>query len=46
VDDEIVLVGSLNWSLNAMKNNREASVIIYSKEVASEFERIFDEDFM
>jgi phosphatidylserine/phosphatidylglycerophosphate/cardiolipin synthase-like enzyme len=46
VDDEIVVVGSLNWSLNAMKNNREASVIIYSKQIAGEFERIFNEDFM
>jgi phosphatidylserine/phosphatidylglycerophosphate/cardiolipin synthase-like enzyme len=45
VDDSIVLVGSMNWSVNAMKNNREASVIVYSKEIASEFERIFDMDF-
>ncbi len=28
-----------------MKNNREASVIIYSKDISKEFEGIFDSDF-
>jgi phosphatidylserine/phosphatidylglycerophosphate/cardiolipin synthase-like enzyme len=46
VDDSIVLVGSMNWSENALKNNREASVIIYSKELSKDFERIFDADFI
>jgi len=46
VDDSIVLVGSMNWSENAMKSNREASVIIYSKEISKEFEKIFDMDFV
>lgn len=45
IDDEIVLVGSMNWSENALKKNREASVIIYSQKISSEFERIFDLDF-
>lgn len=45
VDSSIVLVGSINWSENAMKYNREADVIVYSKEIASEFEKIFDSDF-
>jgi phosphatidylserine/phosphatidylglycerophosphate/cardiolipin synthase-like enzyme len=45
IDDSIVFVGSLNWSENAMKKNREASVIIYSKEVSGSFEKIFDMDF-
>jgi phosphatidylserine/phosphatidylglycerophosphate/cardiolipin synthase-like enzyme len=45
IDDTMVLVGSTNWSKNAMKNNREASVIIYSPDVAKAFERIFDSDF-
>jgi len=44
-DDSIVLVGSTNWSENAMEYNREASVIIYSKEISERFERIFDMDF-
>lgn len=45
IDDSIVFVGSLNWSENAIKYNREASVIIYSKEIAGSFEKIFDMDF-
>jgi len=45
IDSNIVFVGSMNWSENSLKNNREASVIIYSKEISSSFERIFDEDF-
>lgn len=45
IDGEIVWVGSMNWSENAMKSNREASVIVYSKEISGEFERIFDMDF-
>lgn len=45
IDDSIVFVGSMNWSKNSIKYNREASVIIYSKEIASNFERIFDMDF-
>ena len=46
IDDKIVLVGSMNWSENSIKENREASVIIYSKEVSREFEDIFDADFV
>jgi phosphatidylserine/phosphatidylglycerophosphate/cardiolipin synthase-like enzyme len=45
IDDGIVLVGSTNWSQNAMLYNREASVIVYSNDVAKSFERIFDADF-
>lgn len=44
-DDSIVLVGSTNWSENALRKNREASVIIYSMEISKKFERIFDSDF-
>lgn len=45
VDDKIVFVGSMNWSENSLKKNREASVIVYSKEVSKRFEEIFDADF-
>jgi len=45
IDGSVVLVGSMNWSEYALHKNREASVIIYSKEVAAEFEKIFDSDF-
>ena len=46
IDDNIVFVGSMNWSENALKNNREASVIIYSQKVSEGFEKIFDADFV
>jgi phosphatidylserine/phosphatidylglycerophosphate/cardiolipin synthase-like enzyme len=46
IDGNIVFVGSMNWSENALKFNREASVIVYSKEIASDFEKIFDMDFV
>jgi len=45
IDDAAVLVGSTNWSQNAMLYNREASVIVYSPDVARSFERIFDSDY-
>lgn len=44
-DSRIVIVGSTNWSKNALMYNREASVIIFSKEISERFERIFDMDF-
>ena len=45
IDDYAVLVGSTNWSKNAMLYNREASVIVYSTDVAASFEKIFDSDY-
>lgn len=45
VDDSIVFVGSMNWSENSLKNNREASVIVYSKDISKRFEEVFDTDF-
>jgi len=45
IDDGIVLVGSTNWSKNAMLYNREASVVVYSADVARSFEKIFDSDY-
>jgi phosphatidylserine/phosphatidylglycerophosphate/cardiolipin synthase-like enzyme len=46
VDNSVVLVGSINWSENSMKNNREAAVIIYSIDISKKFEEIFDMDFV
>jgi len=45
IDDSVVLVGSTNWSKNAMLYNREASVVVYSTGTAAEFERVFDRDY-
>jgi phosphatidylserine/phosphatidylglycerophosphate/cardiolipin synthase-like enzyme len=45
IDDYAVMVGSTNWSKNAMLYNREASVIVYSASVAKSFENVFDSDY-
>jgi len=36
VDGRLTLLGSTNWTYNALTNNNEASVLIRSKEVAKE----------
>jgi cardiolipin synthase len=36
VDGHLTLLGSTNWTYNALTNNHEASVLIRSKEVAKE----------
>jgi phosphatidylserine/phosphatidylglycerophosphate/cardiolipin synthase-like enzyme len=36
VDGHLTLLGSTNWTYNALTNNNEASVLIRSKEVAKE----------
>lgn len=45
VDGKKVVVGSINWSGNAMRNNREAAVVVEDEETAEEFERVFAEDW-
>ncbi len=44
-DGKRVLVGSINWSGNAMKTNRESGVVVGDPSVAQEFERVFEEDW-
>lgn len=45
IDGRRVLVGSTNWSGQAMRSNRESSVLIESESLAGEFERVFEEDW-
>ncbi len=45
IDGKEVLVGSQNWSYNAMLRNRESAVVVVSSEVAGEFEGVFEEDW-
>jgi phosphatidylserine/phosphatidylglycerophosphate/cardiolipin synthase-like enzyme len=42
VDGHLTLLGSTNWTYNAMTNNNEASVLIRSKEVAKELMDYFN----
>ena len=46
IDGKRVLVGSHNFSNSAMHKNREASVLIQSEKIASDFQRVFEEDWI
>lgn len=45
IDGKKVLTGSINWSRNAMKRNREMGVLLEYLPVAEELERIFSQDW-
>ena len=42
VDGRLTLLGSTNWTYNALTNNNETSVLIHSKEVAKELMDYFN----
>ena len=46
VDGKRLLVGSHNFSNNALRDNREASVILSSSSLIADFERVFEEDWI
>jgi phosphatidylserine/phosphatidylglycerophosphate/cardiolipin synthase-like enzyme len=46
IDGRKVAVGSINWSGNAMRNNREAEVVVESARTAAEFEAVFAGDWL
>jgi|GEM_PF-2356515 len=45
VDGETILLGSHNWSAPGVEFNRDASLIIYNKEVAEYYQEIFEHDW-
>ncbi|MFX1598413.1 MAG: phospholipase D-like domain-containing protein [Promethearchaeota archaeon] len=45
VDGKIVLVSSINWSYESVNENREAGVIIYSRDIANYFTHVFEWDW-
>lgn len=45
IGDDLVLIASVNWTPNSVENNREAGVIINSKEVSDYFANAFNKDF-
>lgn len=42
VDSEIVVTGSYNWSKSAEESNNENIIVIRSRRIAEEYERIFE----
>lgn len=45
VDGEHVLISSINWNFNSPNNNREAGVIIHSREAAGYYTAVFSADW-
>ncbi|MEK6843272.1 MAG: phospholipase D-like domain-containing protein [Candidatus Micrarchaeota archaeon] len=45
IDGKTVIVGSLNWSRNAMERNREIGVLLESQKIADELEGVFESDW-
>ncbi len=43
IDDEIVIVGSTNWSQSALDYNHEANAVIVDNKVANEYEDYFQQ---
>jgi phosphatidylserine/phosphatidylglycerophosphate/cardiolipin synthase-like enzyme len=45
VDGQKTLISSINWTENAIKNNREAAVIIQSKSISNHYQSLFNRDW-
>ncbi len=45
VDDELVLVGSINWSDGSLTDNREAALLIRSSKIANFYKEVFAWDW-
>jgi phosphatidylserine/phosphatidylglycerophosphate/cardiolipin synthase-like enzyme len=41
IDKKLVMVGSTNWSFYALEKNNEANVLIYSEDLAQQYEEYF-----
>ena len=45
VDGKLVLISSINWSKNSVRNNREVGVIIKGSDVSTYFKSVFEWDW-
>jgi hypothetical protein len=45
IDSEVVLVSSQNWSGDGVSRNRDAGLLVYDRDVAQYYERIFIHDW-
>ena len=46
IDGKTLLVGSINFSNNALNTNREAGVIIQNQNVIEDFKNVFEQDWV
>lgn len=46
VDNRSVLISSINWNANSVKENREAGLIVESEPIASYFLSLFEKDWI
>ncbi|MDD3119882.1 MAG: phospholipase D-like domain-containing protein [Candidatus Gracilibacteria bacterium] len=45
VDNDVMYIGSINFTTNSMKNNRELGIIFRNKNINNDFIDIFNQDF-
>lgn len=45
IDERLVLVGSMNWNLHSIVQNREVSLLLDDPTIGSHFARVFDHDW-
>ena len=45
IDDEEVILGSINWNNNSVRNNREVAVVLEGEAVAAYFGEVFESDW-
>jgi len=45
IDDEEVILGSINWNNNSVRNNREVAVVLEGEAVAAYFREVFEADW-
>jgi phosphatidylserine/phosphatidylglycerophosphate/cardiolipin synthase-like enzyme len=45
VDDDQILISSINWDENSVTNNRETAVLVSSADAYSYYKKLFDQDW-
>lgn len=45
IDDDKTLISSINWGKNSVENNREAAVVLMSRDVHAHYQDLFDQDW-
>ena len=45
IDEETVIVGSINWNRHSLRENRELAIVLDGEEVAEYYTRVFNSDW-